>query len=106
MRSVEVAGIPAGRYVSSSSRRLNSRVLYYDESRLLTFETYKRRATTFASTDQFAVVPPPMQYRPDLVSQKFYGMPDLWWRIMEANQIWDVYDFKAGITIRLPTFTF
>jgi hypothetical protein len=72
---------------------------------MITFETYKRRETVFLSNDQFAVIPGSMEFRPDLVSHRFYGFADYWWKIMEANQISDVMDFRAGVTIRLPFFT-
>ena len=40
--------------------------------------------------------------RPDLVSKEKYGIPDFWWKILEANKMNDVFDFKAGKTIILP----
>jgi hypothetical protein len=43
-----------------------------------------------------------MEYRPDLVSQDKYGLPDFWWKIMEVNGMKDIMDFKAGKTIVLP----
>ena len=39
---------------------------------------------------------------PEIVSNKVYGSPDFWWKIMEANNIKDIFDFKTGINIRLP----
>jgi len=36
------------------------------------------------------------------VSHEYYGHVDNWWKILEANQIKDIWDFKAGITIMLP----
>jgi hypothetical protein len=31
-----------------------------------------------------------------------YGVSDFWWKIMEANGMKDVMEFKAGRTIVLP----
>ena len=45
---------------------------------------------------------PGQEYRPDLVSNRVYGTPDFWWRIMEANNIKDVFEFKAGLNLRIP----
>ena len=42
------------------------------------------------------------EYRPDIVSYVAYGLPELWWYVMEANGIKDIYDFKSGITLRIP----
>jgi hypothetical protein len=43
-----------------------------------------------------------VEHRPDLVSFDHYGHVDNWWRILEANNIKDIWDFKAGTTIILP----
>jgi hypothetical protein len=37
-----------------------------------------------------------------LVSYDAYGFVDNWWRILEANQMKDVWDFKTGKTIIIP----
>jgi len=47
-----------------------------------------------------------MEFRPDKMSQHVYGHVDWWWKIMEANNIKDVYDFKAGTNIRIPANPF
>lgn len=90
--------------VDSLSRYLNSEVIYYGKNNLLTFTTYKRQdAETDQSQDRFTVITPGNEYRPDKLSSQAYGAPDLWWKIMEANGIYDIWDFKAGINIRLPS---
>jgi hypothetical protein len=38
-----------------------------------------------------------------MVSQEAYGVPDFWWRIMEFNNIKDVFDFKSGLNIAIPS---
>lgn len=41
--------------------------------------------------------------RPDLVAQKAYGDPSLWWAIYEFNGIRDpLFDLKVGSQIRIP----
>jgi hypothetical protein len=50
----------------------------------------------------FTVISPSQEFRPDKVSQDMYGIPDFWWKIMEVNKIKDVFDFRAGLSIRLP----
>jgi hypothetical protein len=68
----------------------------------LTFETYKRGNDIETAEDQFTVVTKKFEYRPDLLSNAVYGTPDYWWRIMEVNKIWDIYEFRAGLNIRIP----
>lgn len=89
-------------FVPRLSRYSESRVIYYSDARITTFETYKRKKFSPSSKDQVTVITPGMEYRPDLMSYDKYGIPDFWWKIMEANKIKDVMDFKAGRTIVLP----
>lgn len=94
--------IKAEEFVTKSSRYIDSRVIYYSDAKLLTFETYKKTSILFSPNDQVAVIPPGMQYRPDLVSKEKYGTVDFWWKIMEANKMKDIMEFTAGRTITLP----
>ena len=85
---------PVANYlVSASSRYTNSKVIYYGKNRYLTFTTYHRRKQEARSDDQYAVISAGTEYRPDLVSQQVYGVPDFWFRIMEA---------KTGVNIVIP----
>ena len=103
---IEESDINAKRFVPVSSRYANSKVLYYTERKLLTFATYKKdqnkeQENTSLKT-KYYVVSSGMEYRPDLVSLKAYGTPDFWWKIMEYNNIKDIFDFKAGTNLILP----
>lgn len=90
-------------YVGSSSRYVNSKVMQYTENNLLTFETYKKiRVSAFTESDQWMEITAAYEYRPDLISAEIYGAPDFWWRLMEANDMKDIMEFKRGINIRLP----
>ena len=100
---MKVIHTPATAYVSTSSRYANSRVIQYRENKLLTFETYKKiRSNVASSTDQWMQINYYYEYRPDLVSAEVYGVPDLWWRLLEANSMKDIMEFKVGVNIRLP----
>ena len=68
----------------------------------MTFTTYNRKQYTPSAQDKYAVIPPGMEYRPDKVSQQSYGVPDFWYRIMEANNMSDIMEFKAGTNILIP----
>lgn len=104
---IELANINASNFVPAGSRYLNSDVIYYykddDDYKKITYKTYKKGQVVESDTDRFGLITPGVEYRPDLVSFKAYGTVDLWWRIMEINNIKDVYDFKAGLTIRIPS---
>lgn len=89
-------------YVVPTSRYLNSRVVYYGSQKKMTFNTYKRQEIPESEDDKYMLITAGYEYRPDLVSQKVYFTPDYWWRIMEANNIKDILDFKSGITVRIP----
>ena len=95
----------ASNYVNALSRYVNSKVYVYGDEKKLTFETYKKRNFLLTQFDKYTVIPEGYAYRPDLVSTKVYGYPDSWWLIMEVNGIYDINDFVAGKTIRLPVNT-
>lgn len=94
--------VNADEFVNKTSRYIDSRIIYYSESKILTFETYKKKPILMSSNDQVAVIPPGMEYRPDLMSRFKYGVVDFWWKIMEANKMKDIMEFAAGKTIVLP----
>jgi len=98
----EATQISPTRFVPVSSRYATSSVVYYTENKLLTFKIYKKTPATIGPQDKYYVVSAGHQYRPDLVSNLVYGTPDFWWRIMEANNIKDIFDFKAGLNLRIP----
>lgn len=85
----------------ATSRYSRSRVLQYTEAKLLTLETYKRPKKIPAS-GMWMEITAKHEYRPDLVSTEVYGTPNFWWRIMEANRMNDIMQFKAGQNIVLP----
>ncbi len=68
----------------------------------MTFATYVRTVPVTSANDKFTVISPGYEFRPDLLSNDVYGIPDFWWKILEVNSIKDIFDFKAGITIRVP----
>lgn len=99
---IEYTEIDPRTYVNISSRYATSKVILYGDENIPTFETYKRMPFEFEGTDRYTVIPPGEEYRPDLTSYRAYGVVDLWWQIMEANSIFDIYDYKSGVNIRIP----
>jgi len=43
------------------------------------------------------------EYRPDLLAYKFYGDPRLAWVILDANDLRDIFELKAGMVIVVPS---
>lgn len=93
---------PSNGFAAPLSRYLGSTIIYYGNQNKLTYKTYVRTPIPLDSTDKFGVISGGVEYRPDLVSQQAYGTTDLWWKIMEANNMMDILEFKAGTTIRIP----
>jgi hypothetical protein len=56
-----------------------------------------------SSGDIFVTITADIANRPDLISQKAYGNPELWWVIYEFNGIRDpMFDLKPGTVLRIP----
>lgn len=100
-----------GRLLDFSSRYNRSKMIYYSDFNILTFETYdrvynpeiKERYKKIADNDiKFYSITRGTQYKPYLISQDVYGDPGYWWYIMEFNNIFDVEDLVVGKTIRVP----
>lgn len=47
-------------------------------------------------------IPMECEFRPDKISNNFYGTPYLYWIIMGYNFMWHVKDFSANTTIKIP----
>ncbi len=99
---IETANIRSENLVEPYSRYYGKPVIYYSELRKITFETYIREPYQRTGNEKVMIVNRGVEYRPDLVSYDVYGNPDLWWKILEANNMKDIWEFKAGVTIFLP----
>ena len=43
------------------------------------------------------------QYRPDLISVKFFGTPELWWVLSEFNKFKrPLQDFETNVVLKVP----
>lgn len=105
---IEVLKSDPRKYIAGTSRYDNNKtkILRFSDSGCLTLSTYKGWDRSFSNQDRFTIVGPGHEYRPDLVSYDEYGLPDFWWKIMEANGIKDIFDFKSGTNIRLPAMVY
>ena len=89
-------------HVSGTSRYARTPLQYYTEKKYVTFTTYKRPKVRTSDQDQWLQITKAVEFRPDLVSHEIYGSWEFWWRLMEANGMKDILEFKAGVNIRLP----
>lgn len=97
---------PSDLFVNATSRYADSESVYYGSQKLLAYQTYKRNTVPTTPDDKYTVISAGWEFRPDLVSQNIYGVPDFWYKIMEANNIMDIMDFTSGRTIRIPNQVF
>lgn len=103
MNKIESSNIQIEKITTPLSRYRNSKVVYYTMGtrKVLTFNTYKKQINNkISENDKFMINN--HEFRPDLVSYDVYGTPDFWWKILEANNIKDIFDFKKGINIKIP----
>jgi hypothetical protein len=103
---IESANIETRLFFTPSSRYLKQEIIYYGEKRIITIDTYNREKYQSSGNEKIMLINKSLEYRPDLVSYKFYGFVDNWWRILEANSMKDVWEFKSGKTIILPNNSF
>lgn len=92
--------------VGVTSRYLDQKIIYYGPENKLTFNTYKRKNYPVSDSDRFLLITKTREYRPDLVAYEQYGIVTIWWKLLEANGMKDIWDFKAGTNIRLPNSLF
>lgn len=63
-----------------------------------------REPVVKASSDTVFRIPQGMESRLDLISNKFYGTPDLWWVVAMVNDLLDpLTGFSLNQEIRMPT---
>lgn len=99
---IEYTNTSASKHVVPTSRYYDSKVIYYTEQKLITFEIYKKGSYQPSDRDQFYIIEKGYEFRPDLIAFKKYGEPNFWWKIMEVNGMKDIMEFKAGANIILP----
>lgn len=101
-KSIQYTGREGRAYnAPPSSRYARTPVINYDGR--LTYPIYKKEKPSISSREPHYEITPDVAYRPDLVSYKFYGAPDFWWKIMEINGMKDILEFRPGRNIILPS---
>lgn len=78
---------------------------YNTKQNRLYLEEWEPRPIPADTDDYEYIIQPQYNYRPDLLAHDIYGNSKLWWVFAQRNVdiIFDpVYDFRTGITIKLP----
>lgn len=55
--------------------------------------------------DSFLTITSEMINRPDILSFIAYQRPDLWWAILDVNEIKSVFDIRINQKLRIPDLT-
>ena len=99
-RGIGFTNAEGKKYVSATSRYATTPVIDYEGK--FAYPIYRKKNLVFHPQDKHYEISKEMEYRPDLVSNQFFGVPDFWWRIMEMNHMVDILEFRAGRNIILP----
>lgn len=65
-------------------------------------ETPNKFVIRETTSDSFYKVEAGFENRLDLISNRFYGTPKLWWAIACANKLYNPRKVPSGIILRLP----
>jgi len=94
--------IQANQVVGPTSRYAASQVIYWGPHNKITFATYSRRQYPRSERDRWTFVDASEEFRPDKLADRAYGVSNLWWAVMEANGLKDIWDFRTGLNLWLP----
>jgi hypothetical protein len=59
--------------------------------------------TIFGAFDVYHTVTVVDQYRPDLISYRYYNTVGYWWVILLSNDVLDPFNIKPGTILRIPS---
>lgn len=65
-------------------------------------ETVPQTFITRSEEDQYIVVTDINENRLDIIANEYYGTPNYWWVIAQANYIIDPFDVPVGTQLRIP----
>ena len=83
--------------------RYNKIRLYVDPDANMVQESWDQPDIPERSDDVFHEVQPGEDHRPDLVAERYYNAPELYWVIAYANEMSDPFaETTAGLRIRIP----
>jgi hypothetical protein len=68
-------------------------------------ETVNKTIIAEKDSDIYHEVQMHEENRLDIIANKYYGSPDLWWVIAMGNNIIDPFIVKVGDIIRIPNLT-
>lgn len=106
MKSNEAKPLKNEKVIFHPNSRYNYHLIFKDNDGKVYLQSYKKRGLKPKVTDIIYTVTNDTQYRPDLISSKFYGTSLLWWAICQVNDIAFPLDRESGLyvgkVIRIP----
>lgn len=84
------------------SRFIYNSQIYTDPDDGILKVAYISKAIPMTPDDQYHTITAADEYRPDLISYKYYKTVQADWLLMQANDFESLKQFKAGTTIRIP----
>jgi hypothetical protein len=67
-------------------------------------ETVNKTIIAEKDSDIYHEVQMHEENRLDIISNKYYKTPDMWWVIAQANDMVDPFVLKSGTILRIPDF--
>lgn len=93
-------------YDSSISRyRILRKITEDHDDKTAYLETQNQRFVVESDKDIYHFVKDNEANRLDIISNKYYGTPNLWWAIALANEFIDPFIVNEGALIRIPSIT-
>ena len=91
-------------YITNISRYKILRKITEDQNEQDAYlETQNQRFVAETDRDLYHIVKNEEANRLDIISQKYYGTPQLWWAIALANEFIDPFVVNQGDMIRIPS---
>lgn len=87
---------------SNNCRYKNVRRLKDDKTGKVFHETVPQMFIPENDEDQYIVVTNITKNRLDIIANEYYGTPNYWWVIAQANYLIDPFDVPVGTKLRIP----
>lgn len=76
-----------------------------EDDKNIVYDVFVKPEIGESSADIYHVVENSQEGRLDVLAQKYYNNPSLWWMIAIANDIVDPFVLVSGTTVRIPSIS-
>lgn len=90
------------KYVKPSRYRIYRQII--DEENNTYTETVNQTVIKESDLDIYHEVQMHEENRLDIISNKYYGTPEMWWAIAQANDMINPFIVKQGTILRIPNY--